>query len=163
MSFAFLLSYRTDGTLEWYWQFPPPPAQDYWSFTKLMPAGAGILYCTGEITPGIIDSSDFLIMKLHYPVGMVEPERLSFVEAGPQFAGANLVRSGAALRFRLPAAGSYRLGLCDLAGRRRATLYFGYLAAGEHTLRLPVLAPGVYFLTVQSPGFQEHRRLVVVR
>jgi hypothetical protein len=153
-----ILCYRTDGTLMWHWEYREDN-QNCW-FDDIIVAEPGLCYVTGEVANAGYDSSDFLVMKLRYPVGIGEPgmtrAKFALLRAGP-------VQSGGLFRFSVSAAGNYRFTLCDLAGQERAVVDAGYLNVGEHTLRLPALPAGVYFLKAASAGFQARYRLVVVK
>ncbi|HEX8385185.1 MAG TPA: T9SS type A sorting domain-containing protein, partial [Rubricoccaceae bacterium] len=84
--------------------------------------------------------------------------------SGLALAVANPTRSGAAVRFSVPAAGSVRLVVVDVLGREVAVLAEGERAAGPHTAALPgALAPGAYVVRLTTATGGLTRRATVVR
>jgi hypothetical protein len=78
----------------------------------------------------------------------------------------NPVRQATTLRYGLPQAGTVRLAVYDVLGRRVAMLAEGRKqAAGWHRLRWNAerLASGVYFVRLTTDGEQRTRKVVVVR
>ncbi len=79
----------------------------------------------------------------------------------------NPVSGPADIRFTLPQAGPARLDLLDVAGRHRATLHDGCLAAGPRQLvwdrRPRDLPSGTYFLRLRAAGREVSRPLILVR
>jgi alpha-amylase len=69
------------------------------------------------------------------------------------------------LRFTLPAAGSVRLAVYDVGGRRVATLLDGSMAAGTHEARWvgADAAAGLYFVRLESGGATVTRRIARLR
>lgn len=72
-------------------------------------------------------------------------------------------------RFFVPREGPARVTVCDLAGRRVATLHEGVLAAGEHEVRWDGRGPrgdaaaGAYVMVVEVAGGRLARKLVLLR
>ena len=67
-------------------------------------------------------------------------------------------------------AGSVRLAVYDLAGRRIAVLFDGPCEPGDRTIhwsglsaRGVALDPGVYMLRLQGPGGEERRKVMLTR
>ncbi len=69
------------------------------------------------------------------------------------------------ISFSTPREGHVELSVYDIRGRRVGTLMNETLAAGEHSLVFSPddLASGVYFYKLKAPGFEQVRRLVLVR
>jgi hypothetical protein len=95
----------------------------------------------------------------------VLPGRLTFGPAQP-----NPFVSGTVFAFALPSAGSVRLSIYDVRGRRVATPVDGLRAAGHHTLRWEGrdaagarLSPGAYFARLEFAGQHEVRKLVLLK
>jgi hypothetical protein len=92
------------------------------------------------------------------------PARLTLRGAFP-----NPARSGATIRYALPAAGRVDLAILDLAGRRVRTLAAGDVPAGEQAAAWdgrdagcrPV-APGLYFVRLEVAGRVLRARLTVL-
>lgn len=153
-----ILCYSLDGTLLWHWTY----RQENWNcrFTDIVIAEPGVCYVIGEVASADNDTSDFLVLKLRYPVGMAEGRPAEV--PGGDIAFTTVIRVGAPLRFSLPGAGDYRLMVRDVSGQERV-VYAGYLPQGESRLSLPQLPAGVYFLDLAGAGVQSRHRLVVVR
>jgi len=82
----------------------------------------------------------------------------------------NPARTEAVITFALPEAGSARLTVYDVSGRRVATLAEGAAEAGEREVvwnltdeRGASVPPGVYFYRLETPTHAATRRLVVAR
>jgi hypothetical protein len=58
-----------------------------------------------------------------------------------------------------------RLALYDISGRKVMTLFKGYKQAGNHTATLKAndLPSGLYFVRLEAEGFNQSRKLVLVR
>ncbi|MEN9978875.1 MAG: SBBP repeat-containing protein [candidate division WOR-3 bacterium] len=153
-----ILCYSLDGTLLWHWTYRQE--NQNCRFTDIVIAEPGVCYVIGEVANADYDSSDFLVLKLRYPVGVAEG-RPAEVPAG-DISPATLVCAGATLRFSVGCAGDYRLVVRDVSGQERL-VYAGYLARGENRISLPSLPAGVYFLELAGAGVQRRHRLVVVR
>lgn len=69
------------------------------------------------------------------------------------------------IRFRLPAAGTVRLGVYDVAGRLVRSSVDGELSAGTYVDMVDVsgLQPGAYFLTLATPSRMVHQAFVINR
>ncbi len=69
------------------------------------------------------------------------------------------------ITFSIPREGRVDLSVYDIGGRRVSTLLNETLPAGEHSLVFSPddLASGVYFYRLEAPGFEQVRRLVLVR
>jgi hypothetical protein len=87
----------------------------------------------------------------------------------PAMAVANPIRHGETISLWIPQAGSVRVRLFDVAGRRVASLQDGRLARGRHDLRWTgfsdrgrILASGLYFLRLDASGAILTRKLIVV-
>ncbi|MCX7731719.1 MAG: SBBP repeat-containing protein [candidate division WOR-3 bacterium] len=153
-----ILCYSLDGTLLWHWTYRQE--NQNCRFTDIVIAQPGVCYVIGEVVSADNDTSDFLVLKLRYPVGMAK--RRPAEVPGGDIAFTTLVRAGAPLRFSLPGAGDYRLVVRDVSGQERV-VYAGYLPAGENHLSLPQLPAGVYFLDLAGAGTHSRHRLVVVK
>jgi hypothetical protein len=79
----------------------------------------------------------------------------------------NPCRDAVVIRYGLPAAADIRLDLCDVSGRVVAALVRGTMSAGWHlaAFRFPQsvnrVPKGVYFVRLQSPGFEKTQKVVV--
>jgi hypothetical protein len=71
----------------------------------------------------------------------------------------------ASIEYGIPRAGRVRVTLCDVAGRKLATLFDGERPPGTHTVRLDAsaLRAGIYFCTLSTPDGRVTRRFAVVR
>jgi hypothetical protein len=94
-----------------------------------------------------------------------EAAELSFAGAVP-----NPIREGGQLRFALPRAGTVRLSLYDVSGRRMGELVNGSLSAGSHSVAWDGAGPGgdragagVYWARLEFEGRTLTRRIAVVR
>ena len=69
------------------------------------------------------------------------------------------------INFSTPREGHVNLSVYDIRGRRVGTLMDETQPAGEHSLVFSPddLASGVYFYRLKAPGFEQVRRLVLVR
>lgn len=69
------------------------------------------------------------------------------------------------ITFSIPREGHVELSVYDIRGRRVGTLMNETVPAGEHSLVFSPddLASGVYFYKLKAPGFEQVRRLVLVR
>ncbi len=65
------------------------------------------------------------------------------------------------IRLGLDRAAPVRATVTDAAGRTRTVLHDGILPAGNHTLSLPALRRGVYFVTVDIAGRRERAKLTL--
>lgn len=78
----------------------------------------------------------------------------------------NPARAGARVDFALPDDADVRVTLTDVAGRRVALLAEGPHRAGRHHVALAPargsLAPGLYFVRLESGGFTRTRRVALV-
>jgi subtilisin family serine protease len=89
---------------------------------------------------------------------------------GPLAAWPNPASRGSSLAFTLARAGSVRLAVFDLSGRRVRAVHDGPLGAGRHVfpwagvddLGRPV-APGVYDVVLESDGDRQRQRVVRLR
>jgi hypothetical protein len=70
-----------------------------------------------------------------------------------------------AISYQLPAAGSVRLAVYDMLGREVALLVDGRKEAGRHSVRFNArqLTSGVYFYRLTADGYQDAKRMVLVR
>jgi hypothetical protein len=82
----------------------------------------------------------------------------------------NPFASGTTFAFALPAAGTVRLSVYDVRGRRVATLLEGSRPAGQHTIRWEgrdaaggALPSGAYFARLEFAGRSEVRKIVLMR
>ncbi len=69
------------------------------------------------------------------------------------------------IRFSLPAAGRVRLAVYDLLGREVAVLVDGEQVAGVHSADFDAtnLPSGVYVTRMQTPGFSDTRKMILMR
>ncbi len=69
------------------------------------------------------------------------------------------------IRFALPAAGTVRLMVYNIAGQEVARLVNGPLPAGTHQVMFEGsrLASGVYFYRLQAPGFTRTRKMLLIK
>jgi hypothetical protein len=69
------------------------------------------------------------------------------------------------IRFSVPAASRVRIAVYDLLGREVAVLVDGEQAAGSHTAEFNAanLPSGVYVTRMQSPGFSDSKKMVLMR
>ena len=69
------------------------------------------------------------------------------------------------IRFRLPDAGPVRLAIYDVHGRLVKTLVSGPRSAGEHIVewRAGDTPSGVYFYRLATPGFEQTKKLVLLK
>ena len=72
--------------------------------------------------------------------------------------------------YEIPRGGHVRISVFDLAGRRVAVLADGTQATGAHsvswtdrTLDGPGLPAGVYFVRIESEGWSNEARIVILR
>jgi hypothetical protein len=76
-------------------------------------------------------------------------------------------RDAVTIRYALPKAADISLKLYDAAGKQRATLYQGHEAAGRYSATFDIrhssfdITPGIYFVRLNSPGFEETRKFVM--
>jgi hypothetical protein len=79
----------------------------------------------------------------------------------------NPASAAASIRFDLPLAGTVRVDLLDVAGRRMATLYDAYMQAGPGRMnwdwRSAGMASGTYFMRLRAGGQEESRAVTLVR
>jgi len=75
----------------------------------------------------------------------------------------NPMSPGDAIAFDMPAPGRARLAVYDLAGRNAAVLFDGDVSAGSHSIVFDGagLAPGAYFVTLQSANQTATRKMVL--
>ena len=76
----------------------------------------------------------------------------------------NPARGFAQLSFAVPRRAHVRIRLMDVQGRRVVTLVDGIHEPGRHAARLDTrtLRPGLYFVSLQAPGVDLQRRVVVI-
>jgi photosystem II stability/assembly factor-like uncharacterized protein len=69
------------------------------------------------------------------------------------------------VRYELPVDSPVRLEVFDLLGRRVALLYDGMQTAGRHAAAFDAsrLASGVYIYRIQTPGFTQTRKMMLVK
>jgi Secretion system C-terminal sorting domain/BNR/Asp-box repeat len=79
--------------------------------------------------------------------------------------GSNPSSDRVALRYAIPERGAVRMKVYDARGRRVATPFESEQAAGPHTFDLATkaLAPGVYFVRLETDGRAAVQRITVVR
>ena len=67
--------------------------------------------------------------------------------------------------FSIPTSGLVNLKVYDIAGREVQTVHQGYLAAGEHhyTFTGAGLASGAYFYQLESQGFQQVKKMLLIK
>lgn len=77
----------------------------------------------------------------------------------------NPLRGSARLEMTLPSAGTARVEVYDVLGRRVAVLHDGRLDGGTHTLGVDAqsLAPGVYIIRMRAEDITLSRRMTVLR
>ena len=79
----------------------------------------------------------------------------------------NPVRGPLSVQFALPADADVRINVIDAQGRLVDELANGHFSEGRHTLlgtgRTASLAPGMYFVRIQSGGATVVRKLVALR
>ncbi|HEX2868291.1 MAG TPA: LamG-like jellyroll fold domain-containing protein [Ignavibacteriales bacterium] len=72
-----------------------------------------------------------------------------------------------AIEFHLPQAGQVSLSLYDILGRRVAVLIDEYRPAGVYKIRLSAgqysLTSGVYFYSIRAGGYNETRKMVILK
>ena len=113
---------------------------------------AAVSFVTNMLTPVVVSAP------------AVPDPALHFLAAAP-----NPFRGEIALSFEIAHAGTVKLRLFDLAGRKLATLLDGPKAAGRHqlvwspeTAGVRRIVPGVYFLKLEADGSSTTRRIVHV-
>jgi WD40 repeat protein len=114
-------------------------------------------------------SYDVVLAESELPITAV-PE--GSVRSGTLILGApspNPTRSTSTLRFSIERAGSLRLTIHDVSGRRIATVLDGALPAGEHSVlwsgrdeRGARVAPGVYFARLSGAAGTSSRKLLLL-
>jgi hypothetical protein len=96
----------------------------------------------------------------------VEQSQLT-VESSPRLAQnyPNPFNPTTTIEYALPRPSNVRLEVLDVLGQRVATLVVGEQAAGNHQVVFDAgrLASGVYLYRLQSGGFVQVRRLMVLR
>jgi hypothetical protein len=99
-----------------------------------------------------------------FPVG-ADPLPAGFSPLELSYPAPNPAGARTEARLDLPHAGPVRVAVFDLLGREVALVFEGALLAGIHPLRLDAssLAPGTYFLRVQSASGVATRRFTVLR
>jgi len=67
--------------------------------------------------------------------------------------------------FSIPTAGMVELTVYDITGRAVRTLHHGFLSAGNHeyTFAGSDLASGAYFYTLKSQGFQDVKKMLLIK
>lgn len=159
-SHAFLLCYTIDGTLEWHWLYRPLPYNC--DFEDIVNSSPGMLYTFGTIYNNIADTSDFMVMKLHYSAGIEMPSR-GVRDAAFRLMSPNPVRAGEPICLFVQRAGDYRVMVCDVSGRQLVQIYSGYLNAGVNSVAFVPLPAGVYLLIFETALYKAQARLVIVR
>ncbi len=96
-----VLCYSLDGTLQWHWPYRQEN-QNCW-FADIVIAKPGVCYVIGEVANAGYDSSDFLVLKLRYPVGVAEGRPVEALAGDISLA--TVVCAGKFLRFSVPGAG----------------------------------------------------------
>jgi hypothetical protein len=115
---------------------------------------------TGGASTGASLCLDVLLAKYSCASGLAEEcERPT---RGCGRGSSSLLSSPVSLVLHAPTPGNYFIELCDLAGRRAATLHPGWLEAGFHELSLPRQA-GVGFLRITGPGLTATYKTVTLR
>jgi hypothetical protein len=105
-----------------------------------------------------------------YAAGPLDVESAAVTSFALEVPRPHPVRSRCAIAFSVPRAGTARLALFDVAGRRLKTLLDGPIAAGVHVLPMsPVddagsrLASGLYLLRLDADGRSLTRRVLVTQ
>jgi hypothetical protein len=82
----------------------------------------------------------------------------------------NPFNAGTSIRFDLPSAGSVELSVYDLLGRKISVLLDDFLPAGSHQVRWDgsagdgePLATGVYFYRLKADGFDETKKMLLMK
>ncbi|MEO0079896.1 MAG: SBBP repeat-containing protein, partial [candidate division WOR-3 bacterium] len=153
-----ILCYSPEGRLNWHWRF----RQENWNcwFDDIVIIEPGVCYLIGEIANAEYDSSDFLVIKLRYPLGIAEGKGRK--QKAADFSLSNPLKFGEPLRFSVPLPGDYRLTAFDASGRRVAEVYSGPLGSGTTNLGLASVPPGVYLLRMESEDYSAQTKLVIV-
>ncbi len=95
-----------------------------------------------------------------YTVGVAEEGTQPETEVALRVS--NPLRNGR-LVFTLPQPGYAEVTLYDATGRRVATLFRGLTSAGDHQVRIPNVAEGVYLVTLRSSHGNATAKVVVLR
>lgn len=84
------------------------------------------------------------------------------VGAAPLVGHPNPFGSTTVLRYGVPRDGYVRLDVCNVLGRRVASLVDGWTKAGRHSIRWDAegMAPGIYFCRLRAGGSAVSRKLV---
>jgi hypothetical protein len=81
----------------------------------------------------------------------------------------NPSRDAVAIRYALPQAADISLKLYDAAGKLRAILDQGRKAGGEYSATLDIrdskfdITSGIYFVRLNTPGFERTRKVVITQ
>jgi hypothetical protein len=65
----------------------------------------------------------------------------------------------------LPKAGDVRIVVYDILGKEMESMFNGFLGAGKYSVNLNATgyASGIYFYRLESNGFTDIKRMVVVK
>ncbi|MGC9111799.1 MAG: T9SS type A sorting domain-containing protein [candidate division WOR-3 bacterium] len=151
-----LVSYTPEGSYNWTQRYRLDLENAGFAIRL---SGPNTAYLFGTCVDSL-NNADMFVIKLRLPSGIESPDYLNPLEPGIK---TTLISQGATVRLPVHQTADYLVTIYDLSGQARAIFDAGYLNAGEHTLRLPALPAGVYFLKVASAGFQARYRLVVVK
>jgi len=91
---------------------------------------------------------------------VAQPETFTLNENYP-----NPFNPSTMIGFSIPTAGMVELTVYDITGRAIQTLHQGYLTAGEHQYNFAGngLASGAYFYALKSQGFQDVKKMLLVK
>jgi len=123
--------------------------------------GFWVTRCTTRLASDVRHAND----KVEDSVVVAPPQGVAEGTTGPQVNAVlpNPVRGQGTVRYTIAVSGHVAVALYDAAGRLAATLADGFRAAGTQTARLRAgrLAPGVYWLRVETASTRSVRKVVV--
>jgi hypothetical protein len=138
---ALAVKYSPEGETLWTVRYPGYEDEFY----EVACDNAGNPVFAGRVSDG--SYSDFLVVKYTGLAGIAESN------PGPaQRAAAGVIPARSGFALCVPAAGSYRVSVCDLAGRQVRLLHSGWLDAGTHRFPVTALPAGAYVIRIESPG-----------
>jgi len=94
------------------------------------------------------------------PIGTEIPAKYALYQNYP-----NPFNPVTSIKFDLPKAGDVRIVVYDILGKEMESMFNGFLGAGKYSVNLNATgyASGIYFYRLESNGFTDIKRMVVVK
>lgn len=149
------VKYNALGGEEWVHRYDGPDSRyDEACALALDPLGG---VCAVGTSTGLSSGSDYATVR--YPrVGIAEERPSTALKTAGLHVSSSVFCGAATVSYDLAVRSRVHLTVCDAVGRTSAALDIGSQPAGTHTLGLPALRPGIYFIRLLAQGTEDGAR-----